>query len=89
MAAKEPAKAVGSNQHGAKERGSESPAPLSSLGIDKNLAKAARVAWNMGEDGFERHIAKIRHVAEALAESLKDAIACRPRRRARPQDRQA
>jgi hypothetical protein len=41
------AKASGSNQHGGKERGIENPAPLSSFGIDKNLAKAARA----GADG--------------------------------------
>jgi hypothetical protein len=40
MATTPKAKASGSNQHGKQERGMENPAPLSSLGINKDLAKA-------------------------------------------------
>jgi N6-adenosine-specific RNA methylase IME4 len=79
MAVAPKARNGGSNQHrGKKElRGIENPeAPtLASQGIDKNLAKAARTAWAMEEAEFEGHIAKIRNVAQALADSLKDAIA--------------
>jgi hypothetical protein len=69
----------GANQHGGKKelRGFDYPeAPaLASLGIDKNLAKAARIAWKMEDKEFEAHVSKIHHVAAALADSLKDAIA--------------
>jgi N6-adenosine-specific RNA methylase IME4 len=56
-------------------RGTENPASYLSQGIDKNLAKSARAAWAMDEQEFEVHVTKIRNVAQALADSLKDAIA--------------
>jgi N6-adenosine-specific RNA methylase IME4 len=54
-------------------RGIENPS-YSEQGIDKNLAKAARAAAALTEAQFERKIADLRKLAEALAASAKEAI---------------
>ena len=50
------AKASGSNQHTKKERGIENPIPLEKTGIDKNLAKKARIAAALSDEEFEEHV---------------------------------
>jgi N6-adenosine-specific RNA methylase IME4 len=54
-------------------RGIENPS-YSEQGIDKNLAKAARAAAALTEAQFERKIADLRKLAEALAASAKETI---------------